>query len=58
MLDKKINKISAKNSNVIIGDNANIQNINDNKKISFGKNTAIITVLIALVTAIIKIFIK
>lgn len=58
MLDKKINKISAKNSNVVIGDNANIQNINDNKKINFGKNTAIITVLIALVTAIIKIFTK
>lgn len=54
MFDKnnRQNKIIAKNSNVIIGDNASISNVNSKEKSSLTKGLALVTALVTLVKAI------
>ena len=58
MLDKKINKISAKNSNVAIGDNVNIQNVKAPGKVGWTSIISLIAAIITLVAAIIKFLAK
>lgn len=55
MFDKiKQNRISAKHSNVIIGNNAHIQNNREQENNVFSKVLGFLTALIVLITAVIE----